>query len=110
MDTRFRCITPVQNIASLQASCATWPEPPPFPDPGAACCNLQDHSIAEQPTSTVGPHERALRDRRDARMDTVGTGRAVDSDDVVAGIETLEARPVQSPSLGNRRGSISATI
>ena len=27
-----------------------------FPDPGEAYCSLQDHSIAEPPTSTAGPH------------------------------------------------------
>jgi hypothetical protein len=85
MNTRFRCVLPPPSIATVLLVCATWPEPPPFPDLGEPCCNLQDRLIAGPPTSTVEPQERALRDRRDARMDAVGTGRALDRGDVFAG-------------------------
>jgi hypothetical protein len=91
MNTRYRCVAPAQNIATSQASCANWPERASFPDLGEAYCDLRDHSIAERPTSTAGPHRGALRDRRDARMDAVGTGRALDIRDVFAGAETLTA-------------------
>jgi hypothetical protein len=91
MNTRFCCATPAQSIATSQASCGSWPEPASFPDPGEAYCSLRDRSIAEPPASTAGPHERALRDRRDARMDTVGNGGALDSCDVFAGAQTLTA-------------------
>jgi hypothetical protein len=94
MSTRFRCITPAQSIAILQASCANWPELASFLDPGEAYCGSRDHSIAEPPTSTAGPRQRARRDRRDARMDAVGVGRALDIRDVFAGAQTLaSARP-----------------
>ena len=83
MNTRIRCVAPAQSIAILQASCASWPEPASFPDPGEAYCSLRDHSITEQPTSTAGPHQRALRDRRDARMD------ALDIRNVLADAQTL---------------------
>src|SRR5262245_36322 len=91
MNTRSRCAMPAQSIATSQASCGSWPESASFPDPGETYCSLLDHSISEPPTSTVGPHERALRDRRDARMDTVGNGCALDSCDVFAGAQTLTA-------------------
>jgi hypothetical protein len=91
MNTRFRCVVPAQNIASLQASCASWPEPASFPDPGEAYCGLRDRSITELRTLTAGSHERVLRDRRDARMGTVGAGRAFDASDVFAGAQTLTA-------------------
>jgi hypothetical protein len=89
MNTRFRCVAPARNIATLQASCASWPEPVCFLDPGEAYCGSRDHSIAEPPTSTAGPRQRARRDRRDARMDAVGIGRALDIRDVFAGAQTL---------------------
>jgi hypothetical protein len=75
----------------LAASCASWPEPASFPDPGEAYCGLQDRSIAEPPTSTAVPHRRARRDRRDARMDAVGTGRTIDSHHVLAGTQNPSA-------------------
>jgi hypothetical protein len=95
MNTRFRCVTLAQSIAILQASCASWHEPASFPDPGEAYCGLQDRSIAEPPTSTAGPHRGALRDRRDARMDAVGTGLAVDIHNVFAGTQTLAVGQAQ---------------
>jgi hypothetical protein len=55
-----------------------------FLDPDEAYCGLQDRSIVELPTSTAGPHQRALCDWRDARMDTVGTSRALDNHNVFA--------------------------
>jgi hypothetical protein len=91
MNTRFRCVTPAQSIATLPASCTSWPEPAPFPEPGEAYCGLREHSIAEPPTSTAGPHQRARRDRRDARMDAVGTGLALDIPNVLAGAQNPSA-------------------
>jgi hypothetical protein len=91
MSTRFRCITPAQSIAILRASCANWPERVSFPDLGEAYCGSRDRSIAGPPTSTAGPHRGALRDRRDARVDAVGTGLAVDFHNVFAGTQTLTA-------------------
>ena len=91
MITRFRCIAPAQSIATLQASCMNWREPASFPDPGEVYCSLLDRSITELRTSTARAHERALRDRRDAQMVTVGAGRAVDIRDVFAGAQTLTA-------------------
>jgi len=54
MSTRFRCVAPAQSIANSQASCASWPEPASFPDPGEVYCGLRDRSIAELPISTAG--------------------------------------------------------
>jgi hypothetical protein len=91
MNTRFRCTAPAQSIAISQASCTSWPEPALFPDPGEAYCGLPHHSIAEPSTSTAGPYERALRDRRDARMDAVGTVLALDIRNVFAGAQKPSA-------------------
>ena len=65
MSTRFRCVAPAQSIANSQASCASWPEPASFPDPGEVYCGLRDRSIGKLPISTAGPHRKALHDRRD---------------------------------------------
>jgi hypothetical protein len=56
-----------------------------FPDPGEAYCGSPDRSIAERPTSTAGRHQRALRDRRDARV-------AQSNINIVQSGETLEVR------------------
>jgi hypothetical protein len=56
-----------------------------FPEPGPAYCSSRDRSIAAPVTSTAGPYERALCDRRDAGMDAVRAGRAPDRVDVFAG-------------------------
>jgi hypothetical protein len=98
----FSLCRAIAEYRDLALSCATWPEPPPFPDPGEPYCNLQHRLIAELPTLTVGPHKKALRDRRDARMDAVGTGRALDSRDVFAGAETLRACSPPSGCVGRK--------
>jgi hypothetical protein len=93
MNTRFRCVVPAQSIANSQASCASWPEPASFPDPGEVYYGLRDRSIAEPPTSTAEPHQRALHDRRDPRMDAVGTGLALDIYNVFATAQKPSAPP-----------------
>ena len=95
MNTRFHCIAPAQSIVTSQAICASWPEPASFLDPGEAYYGLPHHSIAEPSTSTAGSYERTLRDRRDARMDAVGTGLAVDIHNVFAGTQALAVGQAQ---------------
>ena len=75
--------------------------------PIAACGIIRSQS--ERPTSTAGPHRGALRDRRDARVDAVGTGLAVDFHNVFAGAETLEALRGLRALAAAARGSSSAT-
>ena len=89
MNTRYHWIAPAQSIATSQASFASWHEPASFLEPGEAYCSLPGRSIAEPPTSTVGPHPGALRDRRDARVDAMATGLAVDVHNVFADAQTL---------------------
>jgi len=45
--------------------------------------------MARPPISTARPRERALRDRRNARMDVVGARWAFGIRDVAAGAQTL---------------------
>ncbi len=61
MNTRSCCVAPAQSIATLQASCASRPEPASFPDPGETYCGLGDRSNTEPPTSNLGPGERELK-------------------------------------------------
>jgi hypothetical protein len=92
MNARFRCAAPAQSIATSPSTSASWRGPVSFPAPGEIYCGLRNRSIKGPPTSTAGPQERALRDRRDSRMDDVGIGRALDIRDGFAGAQTLTAR------------------
>ena len=89
MNTRLRCIAPAPSIANWPASFASWRGPASFQDRGEAYCGSRDRSIVELPTSTAKPQDKAVHDRRDARMDDVAAGRALGIGDVAAGAQTL---------------------
>ena len=89
MNTRLRCIAPAPSIANWLASFASWRGLASFPDRGEAYCGSRDRSIVELPTSTAKPQDKAVHDRRDARMDDVAAGRALGIGDVAAGAQTL---------------------
>src|SRR5690349_17779043 len=89
MNTRSRCIAPDPSIGNWRASSANWREPASSQDRGGAYCGSQCRSIAEPPISTARPRVRALRDRRNARMDVVAACRALGIRDVAAGAQTL---------------------
>jgi len=91
MNTRLRCRVPPQSIATSQADCANLPEPASIPDLGEVYCDWRGRLNVEPPTSTAGPHGRMLRDRRDSRVDIVGTGRAFDIHYVSAGAQKPRA-------------------
>jgi hypothetical protein len=89
MNTRLRCIVPAPSIANWRASYATWLGPASFPGRGEAYSSSRYLSIAELPISTVMPWDKAVHDRRYARLDVVAVGRAVGIGDVAAGAQTL---------------------
>ena len=72
------------HVRSHQGS-ANWREPASSQDRGEAYCGSPCRSITEPLISTVKPREKALRDRRDPRMDVVGAGRAFGIRDVATG-------------------------
>ena len=59
--------------------------------------------MSEPPISTARPRGKVLRDRRDARVDLVGAGRAFAIRNVVAGAQALTIGRAIGASAGQRR-------
>lgn len=77
----FSCVGRARSTANWRASCASWHGPAFSPAHGETCCSLRYHSMSEPPISTAET-EKWLHDRRNARMDVVGAGRALGRCDV----------------------------
>jgi len=106
MNTRPHCIAPAPSIANWQLSSANWREPASSQDRGEAYYGSRCRSIAEPSISTARPRERALRDRRKARMDVVAACRALGIRDAAAGAQTLTIlSPGSLPALRYRNVS-----
>ena len=93
MNTRFHCIAPAPNIAKCRASSASWRGPACSLDRGGAFCSSRYRSMSEPPISTARRRGVPGRDRRDARVDAVGAGRAFAIRGVAAGAQTLTIWP-----------------
>src|SRR5215469_16299139 len=93
MNTRFHCIVPAQSTASWRANSASWRVPVFIQDRAEALCSSRYPSMSEPPISTARPRGSELGDRRDARVDLVGAGRAFAIRDVAAGAQALTLMP-----------------
>ena len=80
---------PAPSTANSRVSFASWRGPALSPARGGAYCSSQARLITEPPTSTAKPRDKPVHDRRNTRMDVVGTGRAFGFGDVAAGAQTL---------------------
>ena len=83
------CQRPDGSCPSWATCSANWRGPLSSLDRGEVSRGSPDRSTGELPTSMPKPREKAVRDRRNARLDDVAASRAFDICDVNPGDQTL---------------------